>query len=68
MRLSLQKRPDSAILIKKGDFSQKIWVNKKERRMPDSDVSLMLAFQNGDISSFEKLVKKYKERIINIIY
>ena len=36
--------------------------------MPDSDVSLMLTFQNGNISSFEKLVKKYQERIINIIY
>jgi len=36
--------------------------------MPDSDVSLMLEFQKGDISSFEKLVKKYQESIINIIY
>lgn len=36
--------------------------------MLDSDVSLMLAFQNGDISSFEKLLQKYKESIINIIY
>jgi RNA polymerase sigma-70 factor (ECF subfamily) len=36
--------------------------------MLDSDVSLMLEFQKGDISAFEKLVKKYKESIINIIY
>lgn len=36
--------------------------------MPDSDVSLMLEFQKGDISSFEKLVQKHKESIINIIY
>jgi RNA polymerase sigma-70 factor (ECF subfamily) len=36
--------------------------------MPDSDVSLMLKFKNGDISSFEKLVQKYKEIVINIIY
>jgi len=34
----------------------------------DSDVSLMLEFQKGDISSFEKLVQKHKESIINIIY
>jgi len=34
----------------------------------DPDVSLMLQFKNGDISSFEKLVKKHKENIINIIY
>ena len=36
--------------------------------MPDSDVSLMLEFQKGDISSFEKLVQKHKESIINVIY
>ncbi len=36
--------------------------------MLDSDVSLMLEFQKGDISSFEKLVQKHKESIINIIY
>ena len=36
--------------------------------MPDSDVSLMLEFQKGDISSFEKLVQKHKESLINIIY
>jgi len=36
--------------------------------MPDSDVSLMLEFQKGDISSFEKLLQKHKESIINIIY
>jgi len=34
----------------------------------DPDASLMLKFKNGDVSSFEKLVKKYKENIINIIY
>jgi len=34
----------------------------------DSDASLMLAFQSGDIFSFEKLVKRYKEKVINIIY
>jgi len=28
----------------------------------------MLAFQSGDIFSFEKLVKRYKEKVINIIY
>lgn len=36
--------------------------------MLDPDTSLMLKFKNGDISCFEKLVKKYKESIINIIY
>ncbi len=36
--------------------------------MLDPDVGLMLEFQNGDISSFEELVKKYKESVINIIY
>jgi len=36
--------------------------------MLDSDVSLMLEFQKGDISSFEKLLQKHKESIINIIY
>jgi len=36
--------------------------------MPDSDVSLMVEFKNGAVSSFEKLVKKYKESVINIIY
>ncbi len=36
--------------------------------MLDSDASLMLKFKNGDISSFEKLLQKHKERIINIIY
>jgi len=36
--------------------------------MLDSDASLMLAFQSGDIFSFEKLVKRYKEKVINIIY
>lgn len=36
--------------------------------MPDTDVGLMLAFQGGNISSFERLVEKYKERVINIIY
>ena len=36
--------------------------------MLDSDVSLMLEFQKGDISSFEKLVQKHKESLINIIY
>ena len=36
--------------------------------MPDSDVSLMLEFQKGDISSFEKLLQKHKESIVNIIY
>jgi RNA polymerase sigma-70 factor (ECF subfamily) len=36
--------------------------------MLDPDVSLMLAFQDGDVSSFERLVQKYKEPIINIIY
>jgi RNA polymerase sigma-70 factor (ECF subfamily) len=57
-----------SFLTKTGGFP-KIQVNKKEGgRMLDSDVSLMLEFQNGDIPSFEKLVKKYKESIINIIY
>ncbi|GAH68704.1 unnamed protein product, partial [marine sediment metagenome] len=46
----------------------KIRVDKKERRMLDSDVSLMLEFQKGDISSFEKLLQKHKESIVNIIY
>jgi len=36
--------------------------------MLDSDVSLMLEFQKGDISSFEKLLQKHKESIVNIIY
>jgi len=36
--------------------------------MPDSDVGLMLPFQGGDISCFERLVGKCKERTINIIY
>ncbi len=36
--------------------------------MLDSDVSLMLAFQDGNISFFERLVEKHKERAINIIY
>jgi len=67
MRMSLYPGPDSIIFDKTG-FFRKSRLIKRERRMPDSDVSLMLAFQNGDISSFEKLVKKYKERIINIIY
>jgi len=36
--------------------------------MPDPDASLMLKFEGGDISSFEKLVIKYKENITNMIY
>lgn len=36
--------------------------------MLDPEVGLMLAFQSGDISSFERLVQKYKGRVINIIY
>lgn len=36
--------------------------------MPDPDASLMLEFQKGDTTSFEKLVQKYKESVINIIY
>ncbi|MCD6407029.1 RNA polymerase sigma factor [Candidatus Aerophobetes bacterium] len=34
----------------------------------DPDASLMLQFKNGDISSFEELVKKHKQNVINIIY
>lgn len=37
--------------------------NREERRMLDSDASLMLAFQSGDIFSFEKLVKGTRKRL-----
>jgi len=33
----------------------------------DPDASLMLQFKNGDISSFEELVKKHKQNVINTI-
>ena len=36
--------------------------------MLDPDARLMLKFKEGDVSSFEKLVKKYKENVVNIIY
>jgi len=36
--------------------------------MLDPDSRLMLKFKSGDTSSFEKLVEKYKEKIVNIIY
>ena len=36
--------------------------------MLDPDARLMLKFKSGDTSSFEKLVKRYKEKIVNIIY
>ena len=41
---------------------------KSERRIQDPDVVLMLEFKNGAISAFEKLVERYEERVINIIY
>ena len=36
--------------------------------MLDPDSQLMLKFKSGDTISFEKLVKKYKEKIVNVIY
>jgi len=34
----------------------------------DIDAELMLRFKQGDVSSFEKLMRKYKEQVVNIIY
>jgi len=33
----------------------------------DIDAELMLRFKQGDVSSFEKLMRKYKEQVVNII-
>jgi len=40
----------------------------KEKFKNTSDVQLMLNFKEGDISSFEELIKRYKKSVINIIY
>lgn len=34
----------------------------------DSDIELMLQFQNGDNNGFDRLLEKYQKPIINIIY
>lgn len=34
----------------------------------DADLKLMLKFKKGDISAFEKIINKYKKRVINIAY
>ncbi|MEA1965628.1 MAG: sigma-70 family RNA polymerase sigma factor [Candidatus Aerophobetes bacterium] len=46
----------------------RVYTDKKREKMLDPDAHLMLEFKNGDISSSEKLLQKYKERVINIIY
>lgn len=38
-----------------------ILIDKKRKKMLDPDARLMLEFKNGDISSFEKLLQKYKD-------
>lgn len=34
----------------------------------DEDISLMLKFKDGDIGTFEEIVRRYKKPIINMIY
>jgi len=38
------------------------------RAMDDEDFQLIREFQNGDASAFERLVKKYQDRVFNVIY
>jgi len=53
-----------SFLIKTRVFSKLrvyILIDKKRKKMLDPDARLMLEFKNGDISSFEKLLQKYKD-------
>ena len=41
--------------------------SQKESVDPDSDEALMFAYQEGDVSAFEKLVKRHEKPIFNFI-
>jgi RNA polymerase sigma-70 factor (ECF subfamily) len=45
-------------------------MEKKERRSPhdDSDVQLMLRFQDGDMEAFQQLFRKYSSSVVNFAF
>jgi len=45
-----------------------LYLMNNRKAIDDPDVELMRKFQNGDISAFERLVRKYQRPLINFAY
>ncbi|OEU68110.1 MAG: hypothetical protein BBJ57_00100 [Desulfobacterales bacterium PC51MH44] len=41
---------------------------KKQAGSPDEDAALVRAFQEGDKAAFDKLVRKHKDKLFNLVY
>ena len=57
--------------FKARELSARTWGRLESDRMSkrlDLDTELMLRFQSGDVSSFEKLVERHKQRVFNLVY